>query len=149
MNAADMSGTARPRPGTLITDGVELHAFWSRLMGEGGFARRSIWMVFLDPRGRTHPDISPIDDLPATPDARFVAKLEMIVDSLIDDVHVGSVPLLLSRHGPVEMTESDRQWARALEPVRRRSGWPLHLATYECVRVFAPDDYLTRARSAP
>jgi len=126
----------------VVTDNASLLELWRSLMGAGGFARRSIWMIFLDPDGRTLPIIAPIDEIPFRPDRRFIANLDLIAEGLLDGEKVGSIAFLLSRPGSVEMSDGDRNWASALEGLCRRGGWPLHLATRDTIRVFAPEDYL-------
>jgi hypothetical protein len=141
----DQSMTQRSHVETVITSDADLHDLWRRLMGPGGFARRSLWLTFLEPDGRTQPLVVPIDDLPSEPDDGFLHAVGRIVDGLLADGTADSVPMLLSRPGYGPMTGADRRWARALiaalGPDRQR--WPLHLATTDQVQVFAPDDLLT------
>lgn len=129
----------------VVTDEASLYELWQTLMGSGGFARRSIWMVFLEPDGRTIPAINAIDEIPVLPVREFVENLEGIVEQLLGDPGVGSAAFLLSRPGSVNMSSGDRIWARALQNLCRIGGWPLHLATYDTIRVFAPDDLVESA----
>ena len=129
----------------VVTDEASLYELWQTLMGSGGFARRSIWIVFLEPDGRTIPAINAIDEIPVLPVREFVENLEGIVEQLLDDPGVGSAAFLLSRPGSVNMSSGDRIWARALQNLCRIGGWPLHLATYDTIRVFAPDDLVESA----
>lgn len=39
-------------------------------MGDGGFGRRSLWLIFLDDLGQQSDLLVPIDDIPMLPDAR-------------------------------------------------------------------------------
>ena len=68
------------------------------------------------------------------------ATVSGLANALSGIGHLGDPVLLLSRPGPAEMTETDRQWGRALAPLTR---WPVHLYTRAGVRVFAPDDVAT------
>jgi hypothetical protein len=129
----------------VVTDEASLYELWQTLMGPGGFARRSIWMVFFEPGGRTIPSIQAIDEIPILPVPQFVENLEGIVAQLMDDDGVGSAAFLLSRPGSVSMSSGDRIWARALQNLCRIGGWPLHLATCDTIRVFAPDDLVESA----
>lgn len=129
----------RPQDMIVRTD-TDLLALWQRLMGSGGFGRRSIWMVFLDGDGRPQPVVAPIDDIPEQPDQRLLDALAKVIEGLIADGGVASVVLLLSRPGPQDMTGSDRRWARALAPLS--PGRPIHLATADRIQVFAPDDLI-------
>jgi hypothetical protein len=129
----------RPQDMTVRTD-TELLALWQRLMGSGGFGRRSLWMVFLDGDDRPQPVVAPIDDIPEQPDRRLLDALASVIEGLKADGGVAAVVLLLSRPGPQDMTSADRDWARALAPLS--PGRPIHLATADRVQVFAPDDLL-------
>lgn len=130
-----------PPPGTVVRTNAELAEVWRSLMGPGGFAMSSIWMVFLDDDSRLTPVIVPIEDVPAEPDDQFVGNLAYIIGDLLRDGAASSVALLLSRPGSRAMTEADRSWARALrEALAELPMWPVHLATRGHVQVFAPDD---------
>jgi hypothetical protein len=125
---------------TIRTD-AELTALWRALMGSGGFARRSLWLVMLDGTGRPLPLVVPVDDVPDVLDDTLRGGLAQCVRHLadLDDVH--SVAALLSRPGPRLMTEGDRACARALHRhTSLTARWPLHLGTAGRVTVFAPDD---------
>ena len=113
-------------------------------MGSGGFSVRSIWLVFFDDEYRMQPVIVPIDDLPPEPDPLLIGNLVGVVRGLVDNDAAATVALLISRAGPPAMTESDRRWARALRAAFDLSiaPWPLHLATRDQVRIFAPDDLI-------
>jgi hypothetical protein len=112
-------------------------------MGPGEFGRSSIWVVFLDADGVVQPVIVPIEDVPPEPDAVVVRNLARVIADAFDDGSGASVALLLSRGGPVGMTDADRRWARALvDGFRGLTRWPVHLATRDRVQVFAPDDLI-------
>lgn len=113
-------------------------------MGGGGFGRRSLWLIFLDEDGRQSDLIVPIDDIPMLPDARDVGAIADLITRVRDEIGITEVPMLLSRPGPVEMTDGDRLWAAALTEALRdqRPRWPIHLATRDRVQVFAADDLL-------
>lgn len=135
-----MSTTIDQTP--ILTDD-DLFRLWQRLMGPGGFARRSLWLVFLEEDGCPAKVVVPIDDIPLAPDRKMMDSLVHIVDRLCCDSGVASVPMLLSRPGSSVMTESDREWARALTwAMAQRRRWPLHLATEDHLQVIAPDDLL-------
>jgi hypothetical protein len=122
---------------TVVRTTTDLFLLWQGLMGDGGFSRRSVWLLLLDEKGRPEPTIVPIDDVPSVPDRRSVNGLATLVSGLIAEGIAASIALLVSRPGHRDMTEDDRRWARALAPI---SGWPVHLATTDHVQVFAPDD---------
>lgn len=135
-----MSTTIDDTP--VLTDD-DLFRLWQRLMGAGGFARRSLWLIFLEEDGCPARLVIPIDDIPDSPEPVMIDNLVHMVDHLCGDSGVGSVPMLLSRPGSSTMTASDREWARCLTSAlgdRRR--WPIHLATRDHLQVFALDDLL-------
>jgi len=132
-----------PEPFTFIRSDADLYAAWQGLMGEGGFAQSTLWLVFIDDQDRMQPLVMPIEPLPPEPDGRFVANLTRIVGDLHDTGELASVAVLLSRPGPPEMAAADRRWARALrDGLAGLSPWPVHLATRDRLVVFAPDDLI-------
>lgn len=120
----------------VVRTAADLERAWQLIMGPHGPGLRSLWMALLDEEGRLRPVIVPIDDIPLAPDA----TISGLADVLSGIGHLGDPVLLLSRPGPAEMTDTDRQWGRALVPLTR---WPVHLYTRAGVRVFAPDDVAT------
>ncbi|GGB37000.1 hypothetical protein GCM10011492_29690 [Flexivirga endophytica] len=131
-----------PREHKPIRTEHDLFERWEELMGDGGFGRRSLWLIFLDEEGRQSDLIVPIDDIPILPDSRDVHAIGDLIARVREEVGVAQVPMLLSRPGPSEITEGDRRWAIALTEALRdlRPQWPIHLATRDRVQVFAPDD---------
>jgi hypothetical protein len=122
MTTPDLT-TLRHRP---VTTADQLAAFWTALMGEGGFGRRTLWLVLLDDGGYPAPVIVPIDDVPRVPGRRDVQAFGAVLAGLADQ---GRAVLLLSRPGPVDIQPDDLRWARALAPLA--PAWPVHLATAE------------------
>jgi hypothetical protein len=132
-----------PEPGTEIRTPAELAAVWQRIMGTGGFARSTLWLIFVDADDCLQRVVMPIDDLPPEPDEQFVGNLVHILTQLHEAGDFASAAMLLSRPGAGEMTGADRRWARALrDALAPVSPWPLHLATRNRVQVFAPDDLI-------
>jgi hypothetical protein len=121
---------------------ADLFRLWQELMGPGGFAQRSLWLLFLQPDGYPAKVIVPIDDIAEEPDPVIIRNLALIASE--PDVEIGSVPMLISRPGRAGMTAADRRWAAALRadapPEFLR--WPMHLATRDRIQVFAPDDLI-------
>jgi hypothetical protein len=134
--------TTTPPPNYTVNDEADLFALWQRLMAGGGFARRSLWLIFLDHNSRILPVILPIDDIPAEPDAAFVANIAHIIGELVSNGEASTAALLLSRPGPTQMTAADRRWAHALIAALgpEFDRWPIHLASRDAIQVFAPDD---------
>jgi hypothetical protein len=122
MTTPDLA-TLRHQP---VTTADGLAAFWTGLMGEGGFGRRSLWLVLLDDGGHPAPVVVPIDDIPRAPGRRDTDAFGAVLAGLAD---YGTAVLLLSRPGPVEVQPDDLRWARALAPLA--PAWPVHLATAE------------------
>ena len=133
--------TPRTPHDTLIRNADDLQELWRSLMGDEGFSRRSVWLLFLDADGRPSPVLVPIDDIPRRPVPLFLDNLCCIVRELVGAPDVATAALLLSRPGRLPMTEDDRAWARALRQVS--SSWPTFLAVGDSVQMFAPDDLIT------
>jgi hypothetical protein len=123
----------------------DLHRHWRALMGPLGFSRRYLWLGLIGADRRPTPLLVQIDELPERPDPAMCDRFGAFLGHLLDEEPGCSVALLLSRPGPAAMTTADRAWAIGLTDAARRAGIPLeplHLATDEAVRVFAPDDLL-------
>jgi hypothetical protein len=125
---------------TLINSTTDLQQLWRSLLGDGGFSRRSIWLLFLDEEGRPSPVLVPIDDIPRRPVQRFLDNLRYMAHELVGNGDVASMAMLLSRPGQVTMTDEDRTWARALHEIS--ADWPPFLAVADSVQMFAPDDLI-------
>ena len=127
-----------------IRNAVELCALWEKLMGRDGFDTRTLWLLFLDEANRPIKLIVPIEDIPAEPDGEVLDRIARMLDEVLDDGCPGTVPMLLSRPGPGAMTGNDRRWAADItRHLGRHLGpWPVHLATCNRVRLFAPDDLI-------
>ena len=106
-----------------ISSTADLARFWVALMGDGGFGRRTLWLVLLDDEGRPVPTVVPVDDVPEVPSAADVDSFGQFFDHLDG---YGTPVLLLSRPGPPVVRAADRQWGRALAGLAPR--WPVHLA---------------------
>lgn len=126
----------------------EVRLRWRSMMGDGGFGRTSLWIVWYDAEGRQLPVVVPIDDLPQALEPDGVDSLSMII---ADPASFGaaSVALLLSRPGPGSVTQTDRDRANAIlagiHRARQRGAfglkvWPIHLATTNSVRRLSVDD---------
>jgi hypothetical protein len=125
---------------TLIRNDDDLETLWRNLMGDGGFSRRSVWLLFLDADGRPSPVLVPIDDIPRRPVPLFLDNLRFIVQEIVKTHDTASVAMLLSRPGHTTMTKDDCKWARALHQISPT--WPIFLAVADTVRMFAPDDLI-------
>jgi hypothetical protein len=117
-------------------------------MGDGGFERTSLWIVWYDADGRQLPVVVPIDDLPRTLDAEALENLIGMLSHL-ESMGAASVALALSRPGPGLITAADRDRANAIlaavDRARRSKAfdlklWPIHLATTDSVRPLTVDD---------
>lgn len=121
----------------------DLFRLWQQLMGEGGFGRRSLWLVFLELDRCPAKVIVPIDDVPELPDQESVDRVVWLADQICERQGLATAPMCLSRPGSSRMTGSDREWAKAVRGAAgERHPWPLHLATKDHLQVFAPDDLL-------
>jgi hypothetical protein len=125
---------------TLIRTADDLEALWRSLMGDFGFSKRSVWLLFLDADGRPNPMLMPIDGIPRRPAPGFLDNLRHIARELVTMQEISSMAMLLSRPGHVTMTDEDRAWGRALHEVC--PDWPPFLAVADSVQIFAPDDLM-------
>jgi hypothetical protein len=137
-----LSGMTKPLKRKPIRTEHDLLERWQELMGEEGFGRRSLWLIFLDEDGKQADVVMPVDDVPLRPDPREVLSIARFVGRLREEANVSEVPMLLSRPGPSAMTAVDRAWAVALTAAMadQQPRWPIHLATCDRVQVFAADD---------
>ncbi|MCW2526373.1 MAG: hypothetical protein JWM76_1233 [Pseudonocardiales bacterium] len=133
-------------PEFYVRSNDELHNLWRKLMGDGGFARRSLWLIFLDHSGLMLPVIVPIDDLPDEPEPELLSSVTTVIDGL-DDERLRSVAFLLTRPGSGTMTAQDRRWGKAVRGPAdtgavgtRLRQWPMYLATANRVQQYGPVD---------
>jgi len=127
-----------------LRNAADLYALWQQLMGRGGFAERTLWLLYLDAEHRPLKVIVPVDDIPVEPDPDMFCNLDLWLDHTREEYGAATVPMLLSRPGPHAMTDADRRWAALIRRrlARHLGGWPVHLATCNRIQVFAPDDLI-------
>lgn len=127
-----------------VRSDADLLERWRLLMGPGGFARRSLWLLWFDAAGRQSPVVVPIDDVPARPEPAMLDGLMAVAGGVLaEHAPGGCVAMALSRPGPAGATSDDLAWGRALAEQARRTALPLrrvHLATCDLVRALPPDD---------
>ena len=134
-------------PTPVVRNAADMHRQWRTLMGEWGFAERTLWFTFIAADGEVVKVLQQIAQIPLEPDTRTLdnvinACTEFLASSAIED---GSAAFLLSRPGSAQFTSSDRAWASGLVKAARRGDLrlqPIHLATDDDVRVFAADDLI-------
>jgi len=121
----------------------DLHRHWRALMGPLGFSGRQLWLHVIGEDRRPTPMLLQVDEVPEDPEPAMLDGMMAVLGEMLADAPGGSVALLLARPGCTPMTAADRRFAQAVAAAGRRSGVPLeplHLATDEEVRTFAPDD---------
>ena len=127
----------------------DLHERWRALMGELGFADRTLWVTFIMPDGMMFPHIVQVAELPAHPTGdNLDALIEMCVREFEDSGDDITVAMLLSRPGTDVVTDSDRAWATGISAAARARAvraYPMHLANDQAVRILAPDDLIGAA----
>jgi len=113
-------------------------------MGELGFTRRSVWVMFINAYDHCVPSLLQIEDLPDNPDDQFLSGLMQICGNFAsDDPSDCRVAMLVSRPGSAAVTPSDLGWARGLRDAARSAGVSCegsHLANDDGVRPLTPDD---------
>jgi hypothetical protein len=134
----------RPEELPPIRSQADLHQLWRALMGELGFGSPQLWMVMLDADGRSTSVIQKITEIPYVPDPEMLGNLMTVCGGLLEEVIPGgSVAFLRARPGPAGITASDRAWATGLATAARERGvacHPMHVASDQEIRAFAPDD---------
>jgi hypothetical protein len=128
----------------------DLHRHWRALMGPLGFSRRYLWVQPIDADRRVIPMLMQIDEVPEHPEQFMLDNLMLALREGLADDPGSTVAVLVARPGYAGITDADHAWATGLTAAARRREIPLepvHLATDEDVRVFAPDDLMER-RSA-
>jgi hypothetical protein len=127
-------------PHTIHTQ-ADLETLWTGLMGDLGFSRTSLWLLFLEADGTVVKGLTAIDDLPTRP-TDAVENLTGLLSQVVPPS--GSVAFLLTRPGPDSaLTPMERAWTRALQIVSRNVGtsvWPVHRANDEALHVCSPDE---------
>lgn len=124
---------------------ADLTRTWRALMGELGFARRSLWLLFLTSDGRPLGPLVTVDDLPDAPHGLPVEDLVTVCRDLLEGPGgEGSVAFLLTRPGGGPWHVGDRAWARYLTIAADAIGgrvWPVHRA-HDHELAVVPDDLL-------
>ena len=122
----------------------ELLDRWRLLMGQEGFAQRSIWLAWFDEHGKQLPLVTPVDDVPQHPDGELLDGFGEVVSTVVrEHAPEGSVAITICRPGSSVVDDDDRAWGRALLEMARRQAVVLrrlHLATAGSVRPLAGDD---------
>ena len=128
----------------------DLHRHWRALMGRLGFSQRYLWLQLIDSDHRPSPVLMQIDEVPEHPEPHMLDHLMHVLRVVLVEDPGSSVAPLVARPGAAGITDADHAWAAGLTAAARRDRIPMepvHLATDEELRVFAPDDLMER-RSA-
>jgi hypothetical protein len=137
---------AIPNPRALIRGPEDLLQHWRGLMGPLGFSERLLWLLFIDGDRRATTFLTQVERLPELPDLEILRNIMHVAAGVLDStVEGGSLALQLSRPGRGQMSEGDRAWARGLTLAAaeiRLPLQPIHLATRDEIRRFAPDDLI-------
>ena len=122
------------------------------MLGDGGFARRGLWLAWFDADGRQLPLVVPVDDLPDQPDRQLVTNTAWIAARVAADTagDGANVAMAVSRPGSPAVNDGDRAWATGLRAAADDQGlqmWDLHLATPGHVRPLPLDESSTSGTS--
>jgi hypothetical protein len=138
----------RPQEMPAIRNSDELCLRWRALMGPLGFGSPRLWIAFLGRDNIMSAQLTQIEDIPGRADAKVCGSLlEMCRHIVGRDGAGGSVAMLLARPGRNPMDDADRSWARCLTSAADQLKicmWPVHFANDAELRVFAPDDLVTK-----
>lgn len=136
----------RPEQMAPILSDDDLRRHWRALTGPLGFTKRVLWLLFIDARHRATNVMTQVEDLPEMPDIEMLRNIMYVSGRVLASTVVGgSFALQLSRPGRGDLLETDRAWARGLTfaaAEARISMRPIHLATCDDIRRFAPDDLI-------
>lgn len=116
---------------------------WRLLLHAESFDTRTLWVTWYDEHGLQLPVVLPVDDLPASPDDRFLDNLGYVIAGVLREVDRGWVSCALARPGSGLITTPDRGWADEIRATLLRHdvhGRPLFLATANRVRQLVLDD---------
>jgi hypothetical protein len=142
----------RPDPRALISGPEALLGHWRSLMGPLGFTERVLWLLFVDARRYATTVLTQVERLPLEPDVEIMRNVMQVATHVVQTTVVdGSLALLLSRPGRGQLCEDDRGWARGLTFAAAEVRLPLHpvhIATCDEIRRFAPDDLIPSDRAA-
>jgi hypothetical protein len=140
------SPPAFPNPRALIRGPEDLLQHWRGLMGPLGFTERLLWLLFIDRDRRATTFLTQVERLPELPDLEILRNIMHVSAGVLDSTVLGgSLALQLSRPGRGQLSEGDRAWARGLTLAAAEiqlALQPIHLATCEQIRRFAPDDLI-------
>lgn len=121
-----------------VTSPSSMTRRWRRLLGDGGFGDRELWVAVLDADHRQLPVLPVVDALPDRVDPSFCAGMARTAAAIMTEHGAARFALALSRPGRSRPTADDEAWAGELRTALGRVGVPLlsvHLATRACVQV--------------
>ena len=122
----------------------DLQHLWELLMCPLGFARRSLWVTFVDRDGRPLPQLMEVDELPTGDAAAEVGQLfEVLTDAFGDVLDDLALAFLVVRPGRAGLHADDRRLAAALLAGAREAGvrcHPVHVADDARLQPVTPDD---------
>lgn len=111
----------------------DLQEAWSTLMGPLGFARHSVWLMFIGPDDLPVPHLTEIEQAVHPPTEEELAGLAETLRMLHDEIFPGSrFAFLRSRPGAAGITGADRAWACALYEAARIAGVPVEVVHRAC-----------------
>jgi len=136
-------------PDTRLATEADLERFWRGLMGPLGFARRAIWIAFVENDGRVLRQVVEIGDLPAMPAPVEVEGFAHTMVGLREERGVDRLAFLLVGPGRGAAARGDRAWAAALHGAAHAAGVrcePVHLATDTDLVPLPIDDLVAAGR---
>jgi hypothetical protein len=124
----------------------DLRQHWRALMGPLGFTKRSLWLLFVDADHRATNVLTRVEELPLDPDTETLRNIMYVSGRVLESAAPGgSLALQISRPGRGQFLDTDRAWARGLTAAAAEAMVPLlpiHLASCDDIRMFAPDDLI-------
>ncbi len=123
---------------------ADLAEVWAHLMGPGGYARPSLWLLVILADHRPIPHLVEITGADEPPAENELAAFARFLRSLADDLGPGArFATLRTRPGSDTVTDLDRAWAASAYDACRRAGVRCevpHLGTRGSIRPVPRDE---------
>jgi len=119
-----------------VVDQASLHHTWRALMGELGFGRAQMWVLFLQHGRQLH--LGHLEDLPDEIAPADVRRVVRTFRAALREGRGVTCAFLYCRPGGSTRTQQDQVWLATIAEANPE--WPVHLATDESLSVYAPDD---------
>jgi hypothetical protein len=133
----------------VIRTQADLEKAWRHLMEPLGFARHSLWLMFLQPDGTPLPQLTEVEDCDEPPTEEQEASFAQFLGHFGPEMRRGErIVFLRSRPGRGGPGPDDLAWARSLYAACRTAAVPteaVHLATDDTLVPLPMDEVLAQS----